>query len=489
MKRLLLIISVLALAACGKDISAPQSGCGDIVISIATPNTKSAKDGDIIKSLRIYLTDTDKKIVRVISNSVANFGPENDGIEMTGTESATARFNNVERGYYKLYFIANSDALSNYAVGDTIDEDASITYGTGFDDNSGMPLSLVKDIQVGPGKNMVEAPLIRLCSRIRVTVKNGTLDKMVWIKDINLNAIRPDISYLFPHDDFCSGASHSELDRMTTITGLKANEQKELLNLYMFESDKVPGIEIHGGVFKDTQTEAPGTETRSIEKYSFEETSAAPESGESFLLMNKSMRYLVKGHDDGNVGIDFLASGNGPKNTLLASSDFKDYIWETTYNNNFWNSGYYLKNSGQDKYLYVSSSSVRLNSSYSLFTVSGSTTDGYTIMNGTSYLWNNIGSLAFNANGKDPQNKWLFYKISKTTSEEEVLKGAETLIHYANSTLNHVDPDLGIAVPLTSIKRNEDIDIKITIFYSRDTGKMGFETVVWKNIDNETTFD
>ena len=490
MKRFLLLIFFISLIGCSKNPHATESGSGNIEISITLPSTKSARSGDEIKSLRIWLVDKYGKIVRVITSDAESPAAGEDGITMTGVGTASAQFVNVERASYTLYFVANSDALSSYLAGATIDDafkKATIDYEYGI---NGMPLSVVKEIHVVPGKNMISASLVRICAKIHVTVRNSTLDKMIWIKDISLNDISPDKTYLFEQDSFFPGAVYEELEKMTTVIGLEPNTDMTYPAVYLFETDKATGIKIRGGVFDGAQKEEPGVTTQTISSYSFEETSESlnPNTGDKYLVMNKSMRYLLKGHPSGSVGIVFLASGDGPKNHLLASRDIEDYIW--TYESKLvW--GYYddLKNIGQNKYLRNSSGKLNLGTSIDNFTFNGNTTDGYTISSGINYIWNNAGSLNFNANGKSPQNQWYFYKVNSVSTTEEVFAGAEALINYADDDLNHIDPDLGVAVPLQRIKRNESIDIRVNIFFNKNTGKLDFETETWKTVDNETTFD
>lgn len=504
-----MLIFFISLIGCSKNPHATESGSGNIEISITLPATKSARSGDEIKSLRIWLVDKGGNIVRVISADGSAAGSPatgKDGITMTGMgRTASAQFINVERASYTLYFVANSDALSldKYHAGATIDDafkKATINYNSGFDDNNGMPLSVVKEIHVVPGTNKVSASLVRICAKIHVTVRNSTIDKMIWIKDISLNDIRPDKTYLFEQDSFCPGAVYKELEKMTTATGLAPNTEMTCLSVYLFETDKAPGIQIRGGVFDGKQTSEPTTKWMSISSYSFKETSERLEKGKQYLVMNKSMRYLLKGHKSGSVGIDFLASGDGPKNHLLASSDIEDYIW--TYESQYmpWQVTTYrdLKNLGQNKYLRNSSgklnlgeSSGKLNLGESIdnFTFNGDKTNGYTISSGGNYIWNNAGTLDFNNKGKSPQNQWYFYEVKPKTTQEEVFAGAEALINYADNNLSHIDPDLGVSVPLQRIKRNESIDIRVNIFFNKNTGKLDFETESWTTVDNETTFD
>ena len=486
MKRFLLLIFFISLIGCSKNPHATESGSGNIEISITLPSTKSARSGDEIKFLRIWLVDKDGKIVRVISadgNAAGSPAAGVDGITMTGAGTASAQFINVERASYTLYFVANSDALYSYTAGATIDDafkKATIDYEYGI---NGMPLSVVKEIHVVPGKNMISASLVRICAKIHVTVRNSTLDKMIWIKDISLNDISPDKTYLFEQDSFLPGVVYDELEKITTPIGLAPNAEMTYPAVYLFETDKAPGIKIRGGVFNGKQTEEPGVTTQTISSYSFEETSESLSTGNNrYLVMNKSMRYLLKGHPSGSVGIVFLASGDGPKNHLLASSDIEDYLW--TYE-----SRYYLKNIGQKKYLRNSYGNLYLDRSIGNFTFNGNKTDGYTISSGSNYIWNNAGTLDFNNKGKSPQNQWYFYKVTSVSTTEEVFAGAEALINYADDDLNHIDPDLGVAVPLQRIKRNESIDIRVNIFFNKNTGKLDFETETWKTVDNETTFD
>lgn len=492
MKRFLLLIFFISLIGCSKNPHATESGSGNIEISITLPSTKSARSGDEIKSLRIWLVDKNGKIVRVITSDAESPAAGVDGITMTGVGTASAQFINVERASYTLYFVANSDALDSYLKKATIDDNfknATIDYEYGID---GMPLSVVKEIHVVPGKNMISASLVRICAKIHVTVRNSTLDKMIWIKDISLNNISPDKSYLFEQDSFCPGVVYEELEKITTPIGIEPNAEMIYPAVYLFETDKAPGIKIRGGVFADTQTEEPDVTTQTISSYSFEETSESPSTGNNqYLVMNKSMRYLLKGHPSGSVGIVFLASGDGPKNHLLASSDIEDYLW--TYEYQYMPlqvTRYYdLKNIGQNKYLRNSSGKLNLGTSIDNFTFNGNETDGYTISSGINYIWNNAGSLNFNANGKSPQNQWYFYKVNSVSTTEEVFAGAEALINYADDDLNHIDSDLGVAVPLQRIKRNESIDIRVNIFFNKNTGKLDFKTEIWKTVDNETTFD
>ena len=49
--------------------------------------------------------------------------------------------------------------------------------------------------------------------------------------------------------------------------------------------------------------------------------------------------------------------------------------------------------------------------------------------------------------------------------------------------------DFGVAVPLTQICRNEDVNIVINVFYNPEYALVYFDVEAWTGVDNETTFD
>ena len=79
-----MLIFFISLIGCSKNPHATESGSGNIEISITLPSTKSARSGDEIKSLRIWLVDKNGKIVRVITSAAGSPAAGEDGITMTG---------------------------------------------------------------------------------------------------------------------------------------------------------------------------------------------------------------------------------------------------------------------------------------------------------------------------------------------------------------------------------------------------------------------
>lgn len=491
MKNFSLLIAVAAILLSCTELVPPGPGQDDsgnsLYVSLSPKSdSRSAKDGDEILSLRVWLVEKNtNKILRVVSSDQA-YSDQVGGIKIALDHlSASVDFMNIERGEYTLYFIANSDVNSSYVAGNTIDGSfvtATISKQE-YTDVTGMPLSLVKSAVVGPGKNAVSASLLRICSRIRVSVMNSTPDKRIYIHNISLNNIAPDKSYLFPQNSYLADVAYSSAGSMNTITAIDPSEKKQLLSTTIMETSKQPGIEIMGGVFP-AGAAVPSTKVQTITSYSFDETSKTPSNGTNYFIMNKSMRYLLK-RSESIAAIEFLASGDAPKNDLLASSGIEDYIW--TYNNRS------LLNVGAAKYLNGNSSTLSISNTATQFSYGGNATDGYTISynskSNSNYIVNNVGSLAFTSTHTSPADRWYFYEASSKSQNLNVLVGAEKNIIYKHNTLKYVDPVFGTATLLDHIARNEDIEIRINVFFNEQVGKLYFKTEVWNSVTNETTFD
>ena len=489
MKNFSLLIAVAAILLSCTELVPPGPGQDDsgnsLYVSLSPKSdSRSAKDGDEILSLRVWLVEKNtNKILRVVSSDQA-YSELVGGVKIASDHlSASVDFMNIERGEYTLYFIANSDVNSSYVEGNTIDNSfvtATISKQE-YTDLTGMPLSLVKNAVVGPGKNAVSASLLRVCSRIRVSVMNSTPDKRIYIHNISLNDIAPDKSYLFPQNSYLATVAYSSAGSMNTITAIDPSEKKQLLSTTIMETSKQPGIEIMGGVFP-AGAAVPSTKVQTITSYNFDETSTTPSNGTNYFIMNKSMRYLLK-RSESIAAIEFLASGDAPKNDLLASSGIKDYIW--TYNNGR------LRNVGAANYLNGDSSTLSISNTATKFNYEGNATNGYTIYYNSNYIVNNVGSLAFTSTHTSPADRWYFYEASSKSQNLNVLVGAgkEKDIIYKHNTLKYVDPVFGTATLLDHIARNEDIEIRINVFFNEQVGKLYFKTEVWNSVTNETTFD
>lgn len=107
------IAAILLASSCERLTPSTPPGEGDVLqISIASGNgeTKSAKDGDLMNNLRVWMVKDGETVV----DQYASLTP--------GAASATVSFDPISRGDYTIYIVANSTALGGYVKGSTIDD-------------------------------------------------------------------------------------------------------------------------------------------------------------------------------------------------------------------------------------------------------------------------------------------------------------------------------------------------------------------------------
>ena len=181
-----------------------------------------------------------------------------------------------DKGQYTLYFVANLPSNpkipSAYQKDGTIDDyfkdhilPSVVNNEPPFDDAADMPLSLVKSIEVSAGTNRISAELVSTCARIRLTVRNNTVENTLVLKKIALSAKgNPSVGYLFPRADFSKPGSavmgpfnSMELTKegQTTDIVIPHGKTHTYIDQYMYETGPNGavslGFEIAGGLFAD----------------------------------------------------------------------------------------------------------------------------------------------------------------------------------------------------------------------------------------------
>ena len=257
-----LIVSVLLTCGCGRELpfEDPQKGNGkeSICISLKTSNegeTKAgtAKDGDVMNTLHIWIADGVGNIVykgyydgTSVSGEKFTFALADD------KKTATATFENVERGDYMMYVVANlpeslaelaSKTSADAGFTDAVLPSLNAANRPPFDDDDGMPLSMRQMIHVGSGVNTIETQLVRVCGRIRITVRNMTTDKNIFLQSFKLTDKNPSTGYLFHKDDhgIPAGTTFGKFDSFG-LTGTMATryiapgDEDTYIDQYLYES-------------------------------------------------------------------------------------------------------------------------------------------------------------------------------------------------------------------------------------------------------------
>lgn len=511
------VILLLAFA-CKKENSPEviQDGTGSLVLNIGS-STKAgtAADGDKMNNLHIWVTDKSDVVVRYASWT----GSNNAQVTMNASlAAATVSISNINRGEYNIYIIANApSSLSLPAVGVTLDDTfkkfvMTLPAGTkkpAFGDG-GMPLTLISSVSISPGKNVLNAELVRVCGRIRVSVRNHTTSKNIFLQSVKLGALNPDRGYLFQQDGHAvpDGNTYGEFVSIDNAKGTEVKDyiapgtMETVIDQYIFETglDAVANMSLSfsGGIFAQNTVSAvvkaakmdvysPGKEFAGFYKNNIA-------SADYFIIRNSGANYFLRSNGSGMKQFFF-----NTVDELLASDGVERYFW-TFEGVSARASGYGpstvegIKSVSENKYINISKTDnalVTLSGTKQSLTI-GTQVLGMLIRNGDYKIYCSYTT------GDDVKSKinyadqnlvcWKMIPVTKTQADVLTFQGAEKDFHKNVSSIDYID-DFGISVPLTDICRNEDVNVIINVFYNPEYASVYFEVSAWTEISNETTFD
>ena len=529
------LLSISILACTREEQTVLQSdGTGDLKITIGLSSTKAETvDVDIINNLHIFIADNADKVIRYATVSINTNSETGGTIEISADQkTATAKFTNLERGNYTLWIIANlpTGALTSYCAEGVILDDYFKNYAYKVDANyrpdfkteilsdgrtkavtpTGMPMSITQNVSIGAGVNKVSAELLRMCGKIRVTIRNNTADKDIFIQSISLGDKNPSMGYLFHKEDH-SAPSGNVYGHFNSINLAKdevstdvvtPGKEVTFLDQYVFESgvNAFDGLNLsfNGALFPSGTTSAmvdnvsydvytPGTEFKAFNADNIK-------TDTFYLIRNSAANYFL--FSDGTYVREKFHNSVAE---LLASTEFQLYLWSFG-NLSFGNpnpSYTYIKYAGTRKYMSMSSSAVgnvTVSDSQTSLTV-GTQSYGMLIRNGSynmfgSKIDNNILYTYNNLAGAPSDSKfyWYFTPVIKETKQDLFFTGAEKVFTKQVSQINYIN-EYGISEPIKSLCRNQELNIVINIHYSPESAILYYEVQAWEEVTNETTFD
>ncbi len=181
---------------------------------------------------------------------------------------------------------------------------------------------------------------------------------------------------------------------------------------------------------------------------------------------------------------------------LFVKSDIENYLWQ------FGSTGTStsVKNVGKGTYLGITTT--RNSSSYSLSGTSGTLYTGtstgrqfyatYTRGSSTrySYLYNNSGVIGTTSpstyTSSATNTGWYLREATQYTYQA---LSPDPLKDFTNTTSLTYTDSYGIAQPLTSICRNDRLEVVVNVFYNPVYSTFDFQVESWRTVNNETTFD
>lgn len=350
------------------------------------------------------------------------------------------------------------------------------------------PLTLQKEIDLNPGANTVSGELVRTFARVRINVRNQSTSNDLQLTSLTFPAMAQASANIF-----APAASTNYAPVPTSAYAITP-----------FEADMNLAKVTDGNVTEKTIFDAYILEGTGG-TYSFDlglryvDQVASEEYTTDEVIQNKieanAMYILYQQYYDD----DEYVYANGTEN-LKWSDSYKDgegkidpnYVWRFEYVADgkyalasMGSSGYYIRSAD------ISYGQIPLtndNAMLNHFLTVGKSGDKWTFKTASTYegyayyLYNDWGN-AVNANLSG--SEYILYKVTYQGGSSSTVKAEST----PTIPINIIDNKTGVASPLTSIKRNDFIEITVNASFNEQQGGIGFNTTNWQEGGGDVTFN
>lgn len=401
---------------------------------------------------------------------------------------------------YQLYAVANHGdytatgvSLKGY-LSDLPDNQSpqNVTLSTGStnyicDKAKVYPLTLHKEIHLNPGANTVSGELVRTFARVRINVRNQSTSNDLQLTSLTFPAMAQASTNIF-----APAASTNYAPVSTSayaITPFEANmnlakvtdgnvTEETIFDAYILEGTGGTYSFDLGLKYVD-QVASEGYTTDEVEIRDI----ANIEAGAMYIMGTDENKYVY---------------ANGKTNVKYSTS-FKDgegkidpnYVWifeasATSYAlASMGASGFYMKSKDLSGYAQIPLTNT-VDGNY--FTVKNES--GYivfktrsTSMWGAEYYVNTYSTDQVCAIGQ--YCYFYLYKVVGQSGSSSTVKAEST----PTIPINIIDNRTGVATPLTSIKRNDFIEITVNASFNEQQGAIGFNTTNWQEGGGDVTFN
>lgn len=467
-------------------------------LDLADAGARGLADGDQLDLVSVYLVDASKEIAA----SQEKISVPEEATEVTVTFDKSY---NLKRGMYTLMAVANHGTLSTFGSSDyddLMDNKVHATDATGYisPKDKVQPLSLMKEIELHAGNNSIEGELVRTFARFRIVVKNNSGSMPLRVNGLTFsNNFTQQNAYVF--DDgtdrkysFKTGAPTSTSDyAMTPFAKDAGKDYKEipaqgsavLFDSYLLES-KVTGDEKYTytlGLEYDSDS-AVGSDTELKRVDDIKQNYEACE----FLIKNtRSGRFMYRTENNqvyqSNYDLAYI------KNQIQQGS-FKNYLWKLEkasdtnhhyYIGNSWNSVRYIGNPGSQG-----------NTPAALYTAKG---NGFVLENygnsGVIMLYSGTNNHYLNDNSNDQSNRYICGWGTKNDSGNSFTFYAmkNSLSYDTPIILSTIDPVTQQSSSTKAIKRNDYINVLVTVSYNPVAGQFDFWVQDWNTGGGNVEFN
>ena len=528
MMRVISIIGLLLilLTGCGHYESVDESEYAELTLKVQSMSTggrgnvtdypaiptkwsqaERVADGRYIYNLSVYIVNSNNKVVAV---------QENLSIDNQATEAVVTfdKSYGLKRGIYRLMVVANNSnhTIDNktYKSGliggwDATDYDALMNNKIGGDNSDNVspydviqPLSLMKEIELHAGNNTVYGELVRTFARIRIEVKNNsgalplkinnlTFSDNFTQKEAYVFDDGTDRNYFKPTVAPISTSKYA-IQPFTTENGenrktVDVQTSAVVFDSYLLES-KLDEGEYYTYILDLAYEGVTSTTVNYLPDWSsyIYQTSDVKVGEESFFLFYNSgrQRYLSAG--DGKVVTATLSTNSTTVGT--------DNVWQVISTGK--DNEYYIKNVETGLYMQApNSNSVGLGILPVAYTfanrTSGRTT--YLTLRSGNYINMNSSSSSYNVQGSSSNNStgnyYRLYEVNKQTSNTS----GDVITYNAPIKLTTIDPVTQQSSLAKTIKRNDFINVLVTVSYNPESGTFEFNVEDWKTGGGSVEFE
>lgn len=462
-----------------------------------------AVDGRYMYALSVYVLNDKQEVVAA---------QENIAISAGATEAVVTfdKSYNLKRGIYTLMAVANH---SNHTIGTT-------TYNSGLSSgwkagdyqalmsnminansshnlspkNVVQPLSLMKTIELHSGNNIVEGELVRTFARIRIEVKNNSGTLPLKINGLTFsNNFTQKQAYVF--DD---GTDRKYFG----TTGAPLSTSTHALQPFSYdESGNTKAIDARTSavVFDGYLLESKLTNENDFYKYTLDlsyqgvaatysfvpvwtaisQTSGMGVGDESYFLIYATNRgcYLSAGTD--KVTTATLSTSSATVAT--------DHVWQLVPTGT--NNKYYLLNVETGLYMQSpSTNSISLGTNPVTFSFSDKTSgkNNYLIISSGRFVSvNNSNNVVSVTSNRSSDTHFYLYKVNRTSSSLE----SGSISYNTPIVLTTINPTTQQSSPARAIKRNDFINVLVTVSYNSVSGKFVFYVENWNEGGGDVEFN
>lgn len=353
------------------------------------------------------------------------------------------------------------------------------------------PLTLQKEIHLNPGANTVSGELVRTFARVRINVRNQSTSNDLQLTSLTFPAMAQASANIFapaastnyapvPTSAYAITPFEADMNLAKVTTDGNVTE-KTIFDAYILEGT--------GGTYsfdlglRYVDQVASGG-------YTIDEVAVTKQNN-----IEANAMYILYQQNGTNAGYVYA---NGTENLKWGDS-YKDsedkidpdYVWRFEYVADgqyalasMGSSGYYIKSAG------ISSGQIPLtNEKLNHYFTVGKSGNKLTFKTSSSswtgaayYLYNHGDNEVWAySSGSD----YILYKVTYQGGSSSTVKAEST----PTIPINIIDNKTGVASPLTSIKRNDFIEITVNASFNEQQGSIGFNTTNWQEGGGDVTFN